>query len=993
MRPVRLILSAFGPYAATEVIDFRLLGDRSFFLIHGPTGAGKSTILDAIAFALYGETSGGERQAAQMRSGHADPDLPTEVTLDFALGGETYRVTRNPEQERPRKRGGGTTVQRPAATLWRRTGLADDGEEGTVLAAQWSRVTEEIQRIVGFRSDQFRQVVMLPQGQFRRFLISDSRGREEILEVLFQTEVYKRIQDALKEEARQARARFDDLAGQKRIVLEQASVASEQELAANRAELASRMAEAAARLEELTTAEKAAGERLNQARSDALKLAELALAESAVQAAEGGKNRIEADAARLDRARKAAGLEDVEAHCLSRERELQSILTGLGVAEKKLAEALRAKESATGALAAEEGRENQREEARRDLDRLREMVSGVRELQKARESRERSRRRAGRISGLAGDRRAGIEKLRRGLEADRRQLTGLGEAARKIEPLRMELQRVERLHAQAVLLKSKSSALDLAAKQAQQSEEAWKRIGKEFAEAREALDSLERDWLEGQAAVLAGCLAEGAPCPVCGSLEHPAPARSDRKLPDAAAVKKARKTAQALEKQLEERRREHDVRRTEALTIETEVKGLRRNLEEEGCGDPEALEKALGETRRLLQDAERAQGKAGALEKKIAALAAEEASFVLRCGRLEKGLGEAEARAKAAEAVAAEREGRVPEAMRDPAALQLAIARGEAKWKQFAAALELARKKHETSIGAVASCEGTLLAARTAADTARTSLQAAREQFAARLQAAGFTDGSAYLAAKLDPESVETLDRAIRAFHVELAAAKERLDRAREAAPAPPAPDVSIIERQVEEIRSALKAVIAEKASLGERIGQADLRLRDLRGISKEMEEAERRYAVAGKLSDVANGKNSQGISFQRFVLASFLDDVLGAASKRLRRMSKGRYDLERARERESLRSAGGLDLLVFDTYTGTARPVNTLSGGESFLASLALALGLVDVVQAHAGGTKLETIFVDEGFGSLDPEALDLAFETLLDLREGHRLVGIISH
>lgn len=884
-------------------------------------------------------------------------------------------------------------MQRPAATLWRRTGLADDDEEGSVLAAQWSRVTEEIQRIVGFRSDQFRQVVMLPQGQFRRFLVSDSRGREEILEVLFQTEIYKRIQDALKEEARQAKTRFDDLAGQKRIVLEQASVASGQELAANRAELAARMAETAARLEDLATAEKKAEERLNQARSDARKLAELALAEGAVQAAEGKKTRIEADAARLDRARKAAGLEDVEAHRLSRERELQANLTGLGNAEKKLAEALRAKESAAAALAGEEGRESRREEARRDLDRLREMVSGVRELQKAREAYERSRRRAGRIAGLAGGRRADLEKLRRGLEADRGQLTNFAETARKIEPLRMELQRVERLHAQAVLLRSKSSALDLASQRAQESEKAWKRFAREFAAAREALDSLERDWLEGQAAVLAGNLSDGLPCPVCGSLEHPAPARSDRELPDAAAVKKARKTAHALEKQLEEQRREHDGRRAEALTIETEVKGLRRYLEEEGCGDPEFLEKALGETRRLLQEAESAQRKAGALEKKIAALAAEETSFVLRCGRLEKGLGEAEARTKAAEAVAAEREGRIPGEMRDPAALQAAIARGEAEWKQLAAALELARKKHEAAIGAVASCEGALLAARAAADAAKASFEAAREQFAARLRAAGFADGSDYLSAKLDPASLETLDRTIRAFHVELASAKERLDRAREAAPALPAPDVPLLEGQVEEIRSALKSAIAGKASLAERIGQADLRLRDLRGIAKAMEEAERRYAVAGKLSDVANGKNSRGISFQRFVLASFLDDVLGAASKRLRRMSKGRYDLERARERESLRSAGGLDLLVFDTYTGTARPVNTLSGGESFLASLALALGLVDVVQAHAGGTKLETIFVDEGFGSLDPEALDLAFETLLDLREGHRLVGIISH
>jgi len=184
-----------------------------------------------------------------------------------------------------------------------------------------------------------------------------------------------------------------------------------------------------------------------------------------------------------------------------------------------------------------------------------------------------------------------------------------------------------------------------------------------------------------------------------------------------------------------------------------------------------------------------------------------------------------------------------------------------------------------------------------------------------------------------------------------------------------------------------------QEGALAEKITQLDGWLRQLGENARRMENLERRFAVVGRISDAASGRNAQRITFQRFVLATLLDGVLETASRRLRIMSKGRFDLQRARERVDQRSASGLDLSVYDAYTGTTRPVNTLSGGESFLASPALALGLADVVQAYAGGVRLETIFVDEGFGSLDPEALDLAFQTLLDLREGNRLVGIISH
>jgi exonuclease SbcC len=234
MRPLRLVMRAFGPYAGEQVLDFSVLGSRACFLVHGPTGAGKTCILDAICFALYGEASGGERDARRLRSDHAEATTPTEVVFDFSLGAERYRVSRSPEQERPKARGTGTTVQGPKACLWRRTAAVDADDAGELLATQPRQVDAEIERLLGFRRDQFTQVVVLPQGKFRELLNADSKGREEILQLLFQTEIYRRIEELLKDRAREARDALEEVEAKRRFVLEEARVATGEELEAQR---------------------------------------------------------------------------------------------------------------------------------------------------------------------------------------------------------------------------------------------------------------------------------------------------------------------------------------------------------------------------------------------------------------------------------------------------------------------------------------------------------------------------------------------------------------------------------------------------------------------------------------------------------------------------------------------------------------------------------------------------------------------------------------
>jgi len=380
---VKLIIRAFGPYANQQVIDFRLLGDRSLFLIHGATGSGKTTILDALSFALFGVCSAGDREARRVRSDHADPSVLTEVTFDFTLKSRSYRVYRMPEQNRPKKKGGGVTVARADAGLWDRTAALNDLDEGQLLATQWNNVTEAVEGLLGFRSTQFRQVVILPQGKFREFLDADSKERQAILEVLFQTELYRRIEDALKQSAKDLESKVRDAKQHIGFVLEQAESESVAELGSRIEAFKSALGVNQNNLGRLKAVEKETREKLEEGRRTIEKLNELKQSREALSALEDRVPEFSDKRAALDRARKAVALAAEEKAFEKRLQEAQEASGSLKTAEQSLELVRIAKDEAEKSFAAEKGRQEHRDEARRYLTRLEELCPRVQELEAA----------------------------------------------------------------------------------------------------------------------------------------------------------------------------------------------------------------------------------------------------------------------------------------------------------------------------------------------------------------------------------------------------------------------------------------------------------------------------------------------------------------------------------------------------------------------------------------------------------------------------------
>jgi len=989
MKPLKLVFSAFGPYTKKVVLDFADLKGRSFFLIHGPTGAGKTTILDAMCFALYGDASGEKREAKMLRSNQADAANATEVDFTFAIGEAVYRVWRSPEQQRAKKRGTGTTLS-PADALLYKVKVKEMEEK--LLVQGYSKVTEHLEQLLGFKSNQFRQVVLLPQGEFRQLLLANSAQRQEIMETLFKTEFYRLIEEQLKAKAKDIEAAQAEFMKKQQFVLEEARVGSAEELAEQIEKqqlLAKELQIKATGLQQAQQAaqKKAADGKLLESR---FKAAESARQEK--QACEVLLPKVAAGRKTYELAEKAAVLLDREKQVREFAKEDESNKLNLA-ARQQMAAALQVREKQAQELwQREQAKEAQRKAADACVMQLAGFTAQLAEWTAASKQAGQRAQAADKQAAEKAVAEKQLGDLRQQIQASQAKQQSLREQAQGEANWQAECEKKERereLYLAAAKLQQEEQAASQAcaeksARAGAAEEDYQRRVTKQ--------ERLQHLFTEGQAAILAGTLQEGKPCPVCGSELHPQPAVSQAILPGEAEVR----AAQAATKQA-------DVKRQAVQREFQQAQASWESLAKQ-CEANQAVLVELAPLEEILaakekaalqyQAARAANALLTVLQAEIDQFQMQEKNQVDELARVTAAAQEAHGVWQAALAVEQERAGALPPEYRKIGLLEQAQREAAQRQKQLYDEFDAADRELQQVRQLLAAAEAASDAAAKQFKQGQTRYREAAADFTLRREKAGFATAAEYEQAAACSEAKRVqLREHLRAFDDRFAAANELAAKSQAEIAGLLCPDTIELNKILEQTSAAYNEAYAEWQKIENEILRDQSKSKQLQELTSKAAAVDRQYRNIGTLAAVAGGKNAHGITFQRFVLKSLLLDVIDASNMRLKIMSRGQYRLQPTDERARKNAAGGLEMEVFDEYTGYARPIATLSGGETFLASLCLALGLADVVQSYAGGIHLDTILVDEGFGTLDPEALDMALRALLELQKGGRLVGIISH
>ena len=860
MRPLNLTMSAFGPYAGQTTVDFSVLGTTGLYLITGDTGAGKTTIFDAITYALYGEASGESRESSMLRSKYAAAETPTFVELTFTNGGRTYTVRRNPEYTRPKTRGTGTTVQKADAEL-----TMPDGR----VITKARDVTAAVTDIIGVDREQFARIVMIAQGEFRKLLLAQTDERKAIFRQIFHTERYQALQNRLKEEA----AALDRQCGELEAGLRQAA----------------------------GCIRGAAPETLPDALdTDAL----LAALDMLLRSDEAALTQAQTERVQTETRREQV-LSD-----LGKAEALEAARVKLAEADAAWAEAQTEAKTAQAALDAAMASQPEIQSRRQDITRLEDALRRYEQLDTLRAQAGAERKRLAQKRSDYDTARARTDAAAQALETARGKLR---------EQPKLAVAAAQTGHAQeaAVQRCTQLAALEEQQKQCAKLETALDTAQTEYRKAAETAQTAlahysaqNRAYLDAQAGILARTLVPGQPCPVCGATEHPCPAAAPEQTPDAAALKRALADSDRAQKAAAE----HSA---QAAGLRGQLEAVREAIAQ-ACRaltpplDPDTLADTLPALRAAaVRDAEALAAEHTAQQQALTALQ-EISALEARCAELD-----ADVLRRAQE---------LPHENR--AAAQRALDETRAQCDALQQALDTARTRSN------------------AAQSAFAGLAGKRDALRAQLQTAPPADITA-----------------LRARRDDLTVRAEQLQK-----------QISTCAAQLEQNRAARTAIDTQRQQ------HAAVRAR---------------WQWVHALAATANGAvpGKEKIMLETYIQTAYFDRILGRANTRLLIMSGGQYELRRCARAGDNRSQTGLELEVIDHYNGTARSVKTLSGGETFAASLSLALGLSDEVQATAGGVQLEAMFVDEGFGSLDSEALQQALAALVGVSGGNRIVGIISH
>jgi exonuclease SbcC len=907
MRPTKLIISAFGPYADRTLIDLEKLGTSGLYLISGDTGAGKTTIFDAITYALFGRASGDSRDDAKLfRCLNAKPETKTEVDLTFVYAGKEYRIVRNPEYMRPKARGEGFTKESASVTLYKPDASGRQSPTSPSVSKE-KDVAAAVQEIIGIDRDQFTKIAMIAQGDFMKVLLSSTDERKKIFRKIFKTDKFNALQDELKKRASEIEKQCGD---------------SENAACTMVAQL--QCSEESAQAQNLEQAKNLAAARQVADWQGVCDLVQAILDEDSLSF----KN-VQAE---LDEsAKKLAGM-DKE---LGRAQNIQNTRDALKKANDELEKILPSLVPLKEAKAAAESKQPERDSMQERITTLKNSLPEYDKLESFR--------------GEALKKESAIQKTETELQRNRqsventkavitnldKELSELGDVGAKKQELIAQNDKFKARQDDLVKVGKSVKELSTLGGKFEEAKEAYLAADGDYQKISDDYEAKNRAFLNEQAGIIAETLVENEPCPVCGSTHHPHKACKSVEAPSQAELEQLKKAVS-----------EAETKRNEKNAAASQAKG---KFEEKQLAVQSLVQELFGEC--TLEEArERGNTEYAENRDKMAALTSDiskEEEREKRKAFLEKNIPEKRAELEKLQLTVTDQEKEISGLNAELTSCRNTIrelldklafeskAAAEAQVREMQAALDSSKRELETATAKLTECE-----------TRVNELKARKDTLASQLEGA--------------PE-------------FDLVALQASRDQAAEAHNAL-AHSQNIISARLVGNKSALEQIGKTVGALGEQL---------------------RRRAWIRNLSDTANGGLSgQGkVMLETYVQASYFDRIVSRANIRFRLLSNGQYELVRRKDAANNRSQSGLDLNVLDHSSGKEREVKTLSGGESFLASLSLALGLADEVQSYAGGIQLDTMFVDEGFGSLDEEALKNAINTLQNLAGDNRLVGIISH
>lgn len=1101
MRPTKLTISAFGPYADRTEIDFTQLGGHGIFLITGDTGAGKTTIFDAITFALYGEASGEVREAGMFRSKYAAEDVPTFVKLEFVYQKKNYTITRNPDYMRPKGRGSGYTLQKADAEL-----VYPDGRQPVTKSRE---VTKAVEELIGLDYRQFTQIAMIAQGDFQKLLLAGTAERGEIFRRIFHTGLYQEVQNRLKDAAKDCWKKYDEMRRSISQYLAGISCVDEPSVRAELEQLKKAKFEGKTErglelLEQLLELDREALRALDgqlcglddSLRAEEQRLGRVRQGRRMKEELEKKRQQLDQSLPELERlaAARTRACEDAEA-CgqleeqvragkllLEQFQQLEQVKKQLADQEKEQEKLLADRDEAekerdrTARFAAEKKQELERyqtagEERERLLRQKDEAERLYRQLTDSREAYAAAKERA-QAQDAGRKRELELESRQKERLSDReQQLSEVRSAELVLSKLQQEKMNLDQMIGEAKRLVGKEEQTRRLEAEKLQRQQSYQEACAVRDRKRAAYQQLEQIFLDAQAGMLARYLKDGEMCPVCGSVHHPRPASLPEQAPDKKLLDREKKHVSEAELLVQQQSAGiHYLQQQIDAAWEEIRNGIGALPEEEAAGKdlPEAMvavreycarqERNRKELEARLDAAEKARTQElelteavrreqEALEEIRQKLAQREKNIAVCGEQLEEAQRQWSKALKAAEEqkkqqseateeqkkqqteAAAEQQKRQTEP--DQEASETRQAAESVSEQELSASAQNCEEKLSVFLAGIAEELQNIrqkIARKKQLEEELMSLENRQKELDIRISEAALRlerlkAGREHLIrqrdqllAALEGSSREELCRKMEEAGQKkqlLEQAKESADQAfrecREQVTALNAAAAALQEQlkeygslDEEEILARKQQLSDEKAAVSQKRADRYAACQNNRQIHEcvssgqhAMVLAEQEYIWVKALSDTANGTLSgkRKIELETYIQMAHFDRILRRANLRLMTMSSGQYELKRQTGGDSKKEKAGLELNVIDHYNGTERSVKTLSGGESFQASLSLALGLSDEIQSAAGGICLDTMFVDEGFGSLDEEALNQAMKALAGLSEGERMVGIISH